>query len=212
MVAVRQPSRVNHQSCVHGVEGLDHPRVREGPLDPFPQAFGVDRVQDRRHSLRKVERVGNVQQDLPGQVGTPGGSKGRERRSTIGGIDHHFAFFRCCAERLQPDALVRRLPLVEWLPAHGARLSTAGSLRRIPGSHHHFMPQGAEGCGERPAHSAGSKDCDLHDFSCSPDPCLLIHERTFAGWRRKGRQPLRMPRNEPGQVPVVAGRRDWKES
>ena len=99
-----RPGR-DHHARVHRVQGLHHPRLRKRALNPLPEAVVVAHRQRRRHALAEVERVRDVDQDLPGQVVGPRRLERLQRAPPAGRVDHHLAELRRIGER----ALARTL-------------------------------------------------------------------------------------------------------
>jgi predicted MFS family arabinose efflux permease len=92
------PGGVDHHLRVHRVQGLDDAGVGEGGLDPLPEAVVVDGPEGGE-PVAADERVGDVDQDLAGEVA---GARRRERvqrRHSVGGVDHGLAEPRRIGER-----------------------------------------------------------------------------------------------------------------
>jgi hypothetical protein len=75
-------AELDHHVDIDRIERFDHFYVGEGALDALAERVVVADEQCRRHALREVERVGDVDEDLAAQVGGAGGVQRVERSVT----------------------------------------------------------------------------------------------------------------------------------
>src|SRR5215213_5502711 len=68
VVGLSELSGVDHEVSVHVVQGFDHLRLGEPPLDLLSEGVGIRHRERGRHTLREVQRVGDVYEDLAVQV------------------------------------------------------------------------------------------------------------------------------------------------
>jgi hypothetical protein len=73
VVLTGNPPGLHHHVAVHGVQRLDHAHGGERALNLLTEAIGVHRVQRGRHAAAEVQRVGHVDEHLPGQRRLTGG-------------------------------------------------------------------------------------------------------------------------------------------
>ena len=148
---------------------FDHPRLGKGALDPFAEAVVDGNPDDRRRALREVERVGDVDENLPREV------------------------LRACG--VQP-ASSEALPFVQLKtsvavscvrPRTAPRQSPA---EREPMSH--VVAELAQLPRDRRAHDSGSENADPHEAQSTI--ALVTEIRKLA--RTKGRSWPRC-RSEP---------------
>ena len=105
------PPGAHHHLAVHRVQRLDHPGGGERPLDLLAEAVGVHRVQRGRHAAAVVQRVGHVDEHLPGQGWLAGGHERGHGRPAGGGVDQQLRKGGGLGEAQQAHAGVLGLPL-----------------------------------------------------------------------------------------------------
>ena len=99
LVLARDEARVDHHVRVHRVQRLDDPRLGKCALDLLAEAV-VDRdADDRRPALREIERVGDVDQHLPGEVLRAGRAERVERCVAVRAVEDELAVSRGVGER-----------------------------------------------------------------------------------------------------------------
>ena len=167
MIAVRDRGRVDHDVGVDGVERLDDLGVGQQPLDHLGERIRVGDEQARRHAVREIERIGDIDKDLVADGLGAGGDEAVERALAVEGADDPFAMGGGFGEDRQRDAVVGLEPVLEssiWLSA-GARASEA-SGSRVPSAT--SCPSFGEFGGDGAADHAGSENGEFHrSFLCS---------------------------------------------
>ena len=91
VVAASDSCGVDHDLTVHGVERLDHLRLRKRALNLLAERIGVSRKERGRPSLGKVERVGDIDEDFAPEVTLTSRSNGVERAFARSAVEDQFA-------------------------------------------------------------------------------------------------------------------------
>ena len=71
VVAAGHPAWIHHHLVVDCVERLDNFRVRQSALNSFADGIVACEQERGRHSLREIERIGDVDEDFAPQVFHP---------------------------------------------------------------------------------------------------------------------------------------------
>ena len=96
-VVARYERRLHHDVTVHRVERLHHAHGGKIALHLFAERIGVADRQRRRHSCGHIERIGDVDENFPAQIGCAGLTQRHERVRTIGAV-----------EEISPNAAARQ--------------------------------------------------------------------------------------------------------
>ncbi len=129
-VVAADPARIDHHGAVDGVQRLHHAGLGEGRLDPLAEALVVAEGQPRRHPPREVERDGDVDQGLAGEVVGAGARESVQRGDPRRAVEEQLAARqrrrrRCRPWRPLPPRRSRR-------PAPRSRPSASPSSPRAP--------------------------------------------------------------------------------
>ena len=162
--------RVDHQRGRQGVEGLDDLGLREGALDLLAEGVGVLDEQGGREALGEVERVGDVDQHLAGQVVRTGQAEHVEGGGAGGGVDDQLGACRCVGEGGERRPLVVGVPGGERRVAHAVGLGAGQGGLGVAGADHDGVAELVEAAGDRLADHAGAENCDVHEMSFDESP------------------------------------------
>ena len=157
---------VDHQGGVEGVEGLDDAGLREGALDLLAERVGVLDEQGGRQAGREVERVGDVEEDLAGEVVGAGQLERRDGAVPAGRVDDELSTCGGVGKGGQAGGRVGLEPGTERRVTHAVRLSAATAGLGVAGADDDVVAELEEAGGEGLADHAGAEDCDLHE-ECS---------------------------------------------
>jgi hypothetical protein len=108
--------------------------------------------------VRKIQRVGDVYEDLAVEIVLAGQFERLHRDGTGGGVDDHLTVGSRFAERAEPYFRVLLLPGAERGIAVSVRLGTGQRLFRVAGTDHYLMFQAGQPGGHRLSDHAGAKD------------------------------------------------------
>lgn len=147
----RELRRVDHHDAVHGVQCLDDSCLRKLPLDLLAQRVGVADRERRGKSVREVERVRDVDDDLPVQVVRARHPERFQRSRSRGAVEDDFAERRSVGERADRCVLSRSARPFD-------RLRIVGGA----GTHHYSMAEFRKRRSYGLADDAGAEDCDVH--------------------------------------------------
>src|SRR6266705_492616 len=194
MVAFCHQGRIDHDHVRHRVQGLDDLRLGEGPLNLLAERIRVAHSQRGWHSLREVERIRNVDQDLAGEVSFARGAQRLERGRSRRGVDEDFSVCRRVRKGDELGLRVRLDPRVEWWITHVIRLRFGHCFRDVACAEDHLMAEFHEFAANRSSDRTRSQDTDFQRYAPRPpdDPGV------FVGFRWKRGPYLLGERDRPG--------------
>ena len=155
-------SRVDHHRRSHRIEGLDDPGTREGALDLLGERVGVRHEQRRRHPVREVERVRDVDQDLPVEVVLAGCLQRLEGPRAVGGVHDDLGPSGDLLEGRHPDVRMIGLPDGEGGIPHVIGLRALRERRRVAGPDRHVVPELRQLARDGPSHDPRPEHPDAH--------------------------------------------------
>ena len=95
---------VDHDRGGDGVERLDHPRRGKGALDHLAQRIGIGDAERRREALGEIQGIGDVDQQLAGEIGGPRLFQHGEGAVAPGAVDDDLALRGGVGEGRGPGA------------------------------------------------------------------------------------------------------------
>lgn len=158
---------MHHDLAEHGVERLDDLGTRELALDLLAQAVGVGDGEHRRHALAHVERQGDVDEHLAGQVLGADALQCLDAVRAVAGVHHQLGERSGFRQLQQPDIGVLGSPLRVGRGAEGVVLGAGHRGLRVTGADRDLVAKPCEAGGEHATDHASADDCDLHDCSSS---------------------------------------------
>ena len=151
-VAVAHRRGVDHHRGRDRVEALHHPRLGERALDLLRQRVGVLHAQGRREALGEVQRVGDVEDHLAGEVVRAHLTECGQAGLAVGHVHHEVRIGGHHPERR--EGYVEAEPL---LP----RARRVG----VAGADDHVVSGSLEALRQGPSGVAGADHCDSHSSS-----------------------------------------------